>query len=197
MHIHGLAISLPIVLAGIGVSCAPNRPADDPNAPVVASKRMPDGKRWTTGNLNVAAAGSYCYDDADTSCRQYGRLYTWDSSRRACQSLGSGWRLPTNDEWHRLAKQYGGIRDDTADGGKAAYAALMTGGSSGFDALLGGGRDSNGRYARGAAHGFYWTASATGPRSAWFYNFGQGSRFLNRHDDGEKTRAFSVRCVRG
>ena len=158
---------------------------------------MPDGKHWTAGNLNLAAADSYCYNDAEASCREYGRLYTWESAQRACQSLGGGWRMPTNDEWQRLAKQYGGIRDDAADGGKAAYAALMTGGSSGLDALLGGGRDADGQYARGAAHGFYWTASATSPRGAWFYNFAQGSRFLTRHDDGEKTRAFSVRCVRG
>ena len=95
-----------------------------------------------------------------------------------------------------MAKHYGGIRDDSTDGRKAAYDALMTGSSSGFNALLGGGRNPDGQYARGAAHGFYWTASATGPGNAWFYNFGRNSRFLNRHDDGEKARAFSVRCVR-
>ena len=31
--------------------------------------------------------------------------------------------------------------------------------------------------------------------TAWFYNFGQ-ARILNRHHDGEKQRALSVRCVR-
>ena len=39
-----------------------------------------------------------------------------------------------------MAKHYGGIRDDSDDSGKAAYKALLIGGGSGFDALLGGGR---------------------------------------------------------
>jgi hypothetical protein len=44
------------------------------------------------------------------------------------------------------------------DGGKAAYKALLIGGGSGFNALLGGGRGEGGQYARLEAHGFYWTA---------------------------------------
>ena len=93
-----------------------------------------------------------------------------------------------------MARHYGGVRDDSADGGQAAYAALSVGGNSGFNAVKGGGRTSDGQYARLDAHGFYWTASESDPAHAWFYNFGQ-ARFLNRHADGEKERAFSVRCV--
>ena len=47
--------------------------------------------------------------------------------------------------------------------GKAAYKALMTGGSSGFNAVFGGGRSEDGQYARLKAHGFYWTASEIDP----------------------------------
>ena len=72
---------------------------------------------------------------------------------------------------------------------------FLIGGTSGFDALLGGGRSDDGQYARLEAHGFYWTASESGPAIAWFYNFGKGGLALNRHGDGEKQRAFSVRCV--
>jgi uncharacterized protein (TIGR02145 family) len=162
-----------------------------------SSKRMADGKEWATQNLNVNTVPSYCYQDAELNCRQYGRLYTWESARRGCQSLGDGWRLPTNDEWRQMAKHYGGVRDDSDDSGKAAYKALLIGGSSGFDAVFGGARNSgDGQYARLEAHGFYWTASASDPVSAWFYNFGKGALFLNRHRDGEKQMAISVRCVR-
>jgi uncharacterized protein (TIGR02145 family) len=94
-----------------------------------------------------------------------------------------------------MAKRYGGVRDDSGDGGKAAYNALVIGGSSGFNVVFGGGRSGNGQYARLEAHGFYWTASESGPSNAWLYNFGQ-ARILNRHNDGEKQRAFSVRCLR-
>jgi uncharacterized protein (TIGR02145 family) len=161
-----------------------------------ASQRMADGKQWTTHNLNVENVPSYCYQDAESNCRQYGRLYTWESARRGCQSLGEGWRLPTDDEWRQMARRYGGFGEDSADGGKAAYKALLQGGSSGFNAVLGGGRSQDGEYARLEAHGFYWTATEDDPASAWFYNFAHGGLALYRQSGGEKPRAFSVRCVR-
>jgi uncharacterized protein (TIGR02145 family) len=160
-------------------------------------RRMPDGRLWTTRNLSVVIDGSSCYDGVEENCRRYGRLYTWASAQRACASLGPGWRMPTNDDWRQMAKLFGGVRDDSDDGGKAAYAALIPGGRSGFDAQFGGGRtQSGGEYARLEAHGFYWTASESDSSHAWFYNLGKGGLILNRHPDGEKERAFAVRCVR-
>ena len=161
-----------------------------------SAKRMADGKQWTTHNLDVKTMSSYCYEDAELNCRRYGRLYTWESARLVCQSLGDGWRLPTDDEWRQMAKHYGGVSEDSDDRGKAAYKALLAGGSSGFNALLGGGRSDDGQYARLEAHGFYWTASESDPASGWFYNFGRGGQALHRQSGGEKQRAFSVRCVR-
>jgi uncharacterized protein (TIGR02145 family) len=160
------------------------------------SKRMADGKEWTTHNLDLNVTPSYCYDDAELNSRRYGRLYTWESARRGCQSLGEGWRLPTDDEWRQLAKHYGGVSEDSDDRGKAAYKALLAGGNSGFDALLGGGRSGDGQYARLEADGFYWTASESDQASGWFYNFGRGGQALHRQSGGGKQRAFSVRCVR-
>jgi len=157
---------------------------------------MADGKQWTTHNLNVKTVPSYCYEDAEMNCLQYGRLYTWESARRGCQSLGDGWRLPTDDEWRQMAKHYGGVHEDSDDSGKAAYKSLRIGGTSGFNAMLGGGRSDDGQYAQLEAHGFYWTASESDPASAWFYNFAHGGLSLYRQSGGEKERAFSVRCVR-
>ena len=191
-----VSIALSVTFGSVGASLvclsAQNQRA---SGAMSSAKRMADGKQWTTFNLNVATVPSYCYEDLEQNCRLYGRLYTWESARRACQSLGDGWRLPTNDEWQKLAKQYGGVRDDSDDGGKAAYQALVIGGGSGFNAVFGGGRSHDGQYARLQAHGFYWTASENGLHSAWLYNFGQ-ARILNRHNDGEKLRALSVRCIR-
>jgi uncharacterized protein (TIGR02145 family) len=163
-----------------------------------SSKRMADAKQWTTHNLNVNTVPSYCYEDAELNCRRYGRLYTWESARRGCQSLGDGWRLPTDAEWRQMAKQYGGIQEDSNDGGKAAYKALLIGGSSGFDALLGGGRNADDRqYARLDAHGLYWAASESDAVNARFYNFGRGGLSLNRQSAGNKQMALSVRCISG
>ncbi len=163
---------------------------------VDSSKRMADGKLWTTRNLDVDVAPSYCYEGSELNCHRHGRLYTWESARRACQSLGDGWRLPTDEEWRQLAKHYGGIGGDSADGGKSAYKALLAEGNSGFNAVLGGGRSENAQYARLEAHGFYWTASESDPASTLYYNFARGSQALFRQDGGEKPRAFSVRCIR-
>ena len=161
-----------------------------------SSKRMADGKQWTTHNLDVKTVPSYCYEDAELNCRRYGRLYTWESARRACQSLGDGWRLPTDDDWRQIAMHYGGISADSSDKGKAAYKALLAGGSSGFNAVLAGGRSVDGQYARLEAHGFYWTASESDPANGPFYNFGRGGQALHRQSGGEKQSAFSVRCVK-
>jgi len=161
-----------------------------------ASRRMADGKEWTTANLNVNTPPSYCYEDAERNCDRYGRLYTWESAQRACQSLGDGWRLPTDDEWLKLATQYGGLGNDSADKGKASYTALISGGRSGFHAVLGGMRERDGTYSRLEAHGFYWTASENNPATAPFYNFGKGSSALYRQAEGEKQRAISARCVK-
>jgi len=192
-----VAIALSIAFGSIGGVGSTHRSVNDQNrsAASFSPKRMADGKDWTTANLNVAASPSYCYDDAEPNCRRYGRLYTWESAQRVCQSLGGGWRLPTDDEWRRMAKRYGGVSDDSTDKGKAAFTALVSGGPSGFNAVLGGNR-SDGRYARLEAHGFYWTASDNNPRSAPFYNFGQNGHALHRQPQGEKQMAISVRCIR-
>jgi uncharacterized protein (TIGR02145 family) len=74
---------------------------------------------------------------------------------------------------------------------------MPDGGSSGFNAVLGGNRNADdGRYARLDAHGFYWTASETDPGNASFYNFGKGGQALYRQPQGEKRMAISVRCVK-
>jgi uncharacterized protein (TIGR02145 family) len=177
------------------LSAAHTSAHNPPASAMIPSKRMADGREWMTRNLNVNTIPSYCYSDAETNCHQYGRLYTWETARRGCQSLGDGWRLPTDLEWLQLAKHYGGVREDSGNTGRAAYMALIRGGRSGFNALLGGARDEN-QYARLDAHGFYWTASETGPLSAPFYNFGRGGLALSRQPNGDKQMAAAVRCIR-
>jgi len=159
-------------------------------------KIMPDNKKWMTDNLNINIPGSYGYDSAAQKSIHYGRLYTWESAQKGCTLLGEGWRLPTNDEWRQLAKYYGGYPEDSVESRKKAYQALLYGGSAEFNALLGGGRGADGKYARVDAHGFYWTATENDSITAWFCNFAKGSQSLYRQSDGEKYRAFSVRCIR-
>ena len=192
-----ISITLSVAFTCLGTSL-PGLLAQARQAPdkTYSFKRMADGKQWMTNNLDGNTVPSYCYEDAELNCHRYGRLYTWESARRVCQSLGDGWRLPTDGEWRQMAKHYGGVSEDSDDSGKTAYKALLVRGNSGFNALLGGGRSEEGQYARLEAHGFYWTASETDSVSGWFYNFGRGGQALHRQSGGEKERAFSVRCVR-
>ena len=55
---------------------------------------------------------------------------------------------------------------------------------------------ADGSYSRVDAHGFYWTVTESDTAKAWFYNFGKNGKILNRHPDGEKHMAISVRCIR-
>ena len=191
------AIALSIAFGCVDGAGSTQRPTktQDASRGTPSSKRMADGKEWTTANLNVNVDPSFCYDDAEENCRRYGRMYTWDSAQRVCQSLGGGWRLPTDDEWRQMAKRYGGVSIDSADEGKAAFTALVSGGSSGFNVVFGGNR-RDGKYERLEAHGLYWTASDNDATTAPMYNFGKNGGGLHRQPQPQKQMAVSVRCVR-
>ena len=158
---------------------------------------MRDNRQWMTQNLNVRVHDSYCYNDEEINCAKYGRLYTWTSAMEGCKMLGGKWRLPTNAEWEEMIQHYGGVRKESVQDGKQAYANLIQGGTSHFNIPFGGNRDPSGEYRRMEAHGFFWTATASDSTHAWLYNLGKNAQFVNRHSDSEKSRAVSVRCIKG
>src|SRR5262245_22451447 len=170
-RISAAAIALSIAFGSVGGAGSTQGSAKEQklSGTIASFKRMADGKEWMTENLNVHTDRSYCHEGAELNCRRYGRLYTWESAQRGCQSLGEGWRLPTDDDWRQMAKHYGGLGNDSPEEGKAAYAALVSGGPSGFNAVLGGNRSVDGKYERLEAHGLYWTASENDPITAPLY----------------------------
>ena len=159
-------------------------------------KEMTKGTMWMTANLDWNIPDSYCYNNASENCTAYGRLYTWKVATQVCSMLGEGWRLPAIADWQALTKTYTGSVSDSNVMRKEAYRALLISGGSGFNAVLGGGRNPDGQYARIDAHGFYWTATEIDDSTAWSYNFAKGSQSLYQQNGGEKSRAFSVRCVK-
>jgi uncharacterized protein (TIGR02145 family) len=179
------------ILSIIAIDCTSDRVVQDSDGNSYAVKVMSDGRAWTTENLRSALPGSYCHGDAASECLRFGRLYTWASAAQVCARLGTGWRLPTDDEWRQLANAYGGLLGDSE--GRTASTDLLAGRPSGFNAVLGGNRETDGSYARLDQHGIYWTATESDNEHAWFYNFGRLG--LNRHRGGNKSMAVSVRCL--
>src|SRR5205809_5263459 len=66
-RISAVAIALSIAFGFAGGAGSTQRSAKDQNlsGTIASSRRMADGKEWTTANLNVNASSSYCYDDAN------------------------------------------------------------------------------------------------------------------------------------
>ena len=150
-------------------------------------------------NLNYKTTDSWCYDNKDSNCREYGLLYTWFTAKKACPN---GWRLPSDHEWWTMASYYGkaynsrsGQKENkTGDTGEAAYKALMKGGSTGFSALLGGLRHSDGDYYDLGSLGYYWSSTEKGASDAWGYTFSRYSQGLYRYSY-DRSVARSCRCV--
>ncbi|GBU21178.1 hypothetical protein R80B4_01067 [Fibrobacteres bacterium R8-0-B4] len=110
--------------------------------------------------------------EIQANCSKYGRLYTWAAAKTACPN---GWRLPTRDDWDRLAESVGGIRSsdygayhDWSVAGKKLkstsgwdddYHGQSGNGTNefGFSALPGGSRYSDGVFGNVGEYGNWWT----------------------------------------
>jgi uncharacterized protein (TIGR02145 family) len=70
----------------------------------------------------------WAYDNNPSNIIKYGYLYDWKTAKRIA---AKGWHLPTIEEWNILYEFLGAHWEKVHD-------ALKEGGSSGFNALLGG-----------------------------------------------------------
>ena len=155
------------------------------------------GKTWMAENLNFdVGEGCWFYDDDPKNGEKYGRLYTWEAAMKACPP---GWRLPTDGEWKEMLTSVGGYFDSAERKNigdpKKAYEFLIGNGNSGFNALPGGGRGSDGEYLYLGRGGSYWSATGSGADDAWIYFFDGVSRQVYR---GYNSRSvgFSCRCLK-
>jgi len=168
---------------------------------------------WMAENLNFKTEKSVCYDNADSNCIKYGRLYNWDDAMNACPA---GWRVPRDEDWDSLAVAAGGKRkeDEHDDGDSWEIAGKnlksATGWAEweedgvnvaftdefGFSALPGGGRSDNGRFYGAGQYGSWWSATDDDAYSAWgwfMYYFNSGVVGRSYYF---KTNLYSVRCRR-
>ena len=134
---------------------------------------------------------------ATANYQTYGVLFNWPASLTACPD---GWDLPSDDEWIILTDYLGG---ESIAGGKMKMAGTAhwnspnTGASnsSGFSALPGGVRYTNGTFSDLSGNGSWWSSTEVSSTNAW-------RRLLNYNYEAvyciyyNKQYGFSVRCVR-
>jgi uncharacterized protein (TIGR02145 family) len=162
------------------------------------------GNKWMAENLNVKTGTSWCYDNQESNCKKYGRLYAWSTAAKmACPE---GWHLPTRDEWGTLAKAAGGTGPYGAGGAAGTKLKSKTdwndgGGTDqfGFSALPGGLRFPDGTFSSVGVHGngYWWAVTQTSDGKAYARGMSSdGNSFIEFEESG-KDKGFSVRCVEG
>ena len=146
-----------------------------------------DGPFWAECNVGGTVPGDY------------GELYTFndDKAKKAAESLGAGWRLPTQAElkalldncdrtWETCKDGMGADRAGCRFTGKDSYSSnSIFLPAAGFDD--GSGRDDAG------VDGNYWSSGADDDDVAWYLCFGKG---FARVDYFDRSLGLSVRAVR-
>jgi uncharacterized protein (TIGR02145 family) len=180
-------------------------------------------KRWIAQNLNYQTGKSWCYENDTNNCAKYGRLYDWNTAKKACPA---GYHLPSTDEWDNLAKASGGkYRTGVTSGGQILESyvgvgnklkttkdwyyrddvdrTLVSGNGTdnyGFSALPGGSRSSyDSSFGDINKEGKWWTATdGDWSGAAYYRNLDYGSDEMDVdgfHSKG-KEDGLSVRCVK-
>jgi len=169
---------------------------------------------WMAENLNYAVDGSKCYDNQDSNCDIYGRLYNWATAMNlptSCDSsyycdsqidtkhrgiCPSGWHIPSYDEWEVLMTAIGG--EKTAGRKLKATSGWYENGNGrdeyGFAALPGGYGDSYGNFYYVGNGGYWWSADAY-VWEMYYTSLYVWSNPNRRYVDGWKSHPYSVRCL--
>lgn len=165
------------------------------------------GKTWMADNLNYDAGGlaSWCYENDDSKCMKYGRLYVWIAAKAVCPS---GWHLPSAGEWDVLVTATGGdvagkiLKSSTGEwddrGEVDAYGLTIVGGGTdvyGFSALPGGrSRPDQSFYGDGSL-GFWWTETYAADNHARCRLMSNIDDKVNNTYNIHVSSGLSVRCV--
>jgi uncharacterized protein (TIGR02145 family)/prepilin-type N-terminal cleavage/methylation domain-containing protein len=170
---------------------------------------------WMQNNLNVGAMVTgvtaqtnnttfekYCYSDTESNCTTYGGLYQWDEAMQYVITAGfqgicpAGFHIPTDAEYKTLEMSLGmsqATADTTGWRGTTEGTQLKPGGTSGFNGLLAGYRNTAGSFVSLSSSAYLWSSSESSS-SAWYRYLGSGNAPVYRSTDA-KGYGFSVRCL--
>jgi uncharacterized protein (TIGR02145 family) len=144
--------------------------------------------------------GAYCdYDNSPLSNDVYGRLYNFYTieNKKLCPD---GWHVPSDDEWTALST-YLGKNDSIGAKLKATGTYYWSGtnseatNESGFTALPGGNRASNGAFAYIGGCGYWWSSTHFNKEDGWGRYLFWNTNKLYRSNSSVGS-AFSVRCLK-
>jgi len=160
---------------------------------------------WMAENLNYNANGSKCYNDLESNCTTYGRLYSWSTAMSVCPS---GWHLPLETDWNALMKFVNPSCSANSECGIAGtklksashwndYEGNSGNGKDdyGFTALPGGGGGFSSGFEFLGEYGIWWSASEYNTTDAYYRGMYNSNEFVSRYNFGKIT-LFSVRCVK-
>jgi uncharacterized protein (TIGR02145 family) len=157
-------------------------------------------EEWRKAGENGEPAWSYYNNNPDNGDR-YGKLYNWYAVNDPRGLAPEGWKIPSDEEWSRLAdflggKSVAGTKMKSTDFW-ADYEGKSGNGTneSGFSGLPGGTRGDDGTFGYVGKYGYWWSSTEYNPGDAWLrflnYNYGYVFRFSYI-----KRLGFSVRCLR-
>jgi uncharacterized protein (TIGR02145 family) len=154
-----------------------------------------DNTAWRNSTIG---ARSYYNNDVSNNAI-YGKLYNWYTTR-GDTLCPTGWGVPTDAEWTTLTDNLGG---ESVAGGKMKSTETIywnsqsvgTDNSSGFSALPGGYRNSDGSFGNIRNSAFFWSATEYANNNAWLRNLYASNGNVYRYGSGKSLGA-SVRCLR-
>ena len=170
---------------------------------------------WMAENLNYETDSSFCYNNNESNCTKYGRLYTWAAAvgksesecgyGYTCSLLSGnirgvcpeGWHLPSKAEWETLFNAVGG--QSTAGRVLKSTSGWESNGNGtdafGFSALPAGYREKKVDYYNEGGLALFWSSTENISFSAYYMglDFNHDDAGLN-YDD--KNSEFSVRCLK-
>jgi uncharacterized protein (TIGR02145 family) len=149
-----------------------------------------DDTAWT----NETSGAQTVYDQGGaseaTNLTTYGRLYNWYAVTNAAGLCPTGWHVPTDAEWSTLES---GLGASPGTSMKAASPHWNGTNTSGFSALPGGYRNTNGAFNDDGSYGFWWSSSHNGTYPSYLV-LSSGDANITRYNFDAR-RGFSVRCV--
>ena len=142
----------------------------------------------------------YYANDSLTNYSVYGALYNWRATQESDGLCPVGWHVPTDAEWTTLTTYLG---DVSVAGGKMKsigttyWNSPNTGATneSGFSALPGGFRGSDGSFNSISYDAFFWSATEYDSNFAWFRALYSYNGSVNKSYNYKSVGA-SVRCLK-